>query len=65
MNDWQPQPAQAGCITLDAMFRRAFSLYADRTADSWVEGRLSYAELVLQAGQTAARFPLDDRQCVD
>ncbi len=45
MNDWQVQAALAGGITLDAMFRRAFSLYADRTAVSWDGGRRSYAEL--------------------
>lgn len=45
MNDWHSQAERAGGITLDAMFRRAFSLYADRTAVSWSEGRRSYAEL--------------------
>ncbi len=45
MNNWRSQAERAGSVTLDAMFRRAFSLYADRTAVSWAEGRRSYAEL--------------------
>lgn len=45
MSDWRTQAEQAGSITVDAMFRRAFSLHADRTAVSWADGRRSYAEL--------------------
>lgn len=53
MNDWRAQAGQASGITLDAMFRRAFSLHAGRTAVSWSEGRRSYAELGERAWRLA------------
>jgi fatty-acyl-CoA synthase len=53
MSDWRLQAAQASGITLDAMFRRAFSLYAGRTAVSWADGRRSYAELGKRAWRLA------------
>lgn len=42
---WGADAALAGDITLDAMFRRAFSVFAHRTAVSWDEGSRSYAEV--------------------
>lgn len=43
--EWRDNAALAGDITLDAMFRRAFSLFADRIAVSWEEGHRRYAEV--------------------
>ncbi|GAC1390784.1 MAG: class I adenylate-forming enzyme family protein [Variovorax sp.] len=42
---WRDDAALASDITLDAMFRRAFSAFADRVAVSWDDGRRSYAEV--------------------
>src|SRR6201987_4000444 len=36
--DWQLDAAMAADITLDALFRRAFRVFADRTAVTWEEG---------------------------
>jgi hypothetical protein len=37
--DWQLDAAMAADITLDALFRRAFSVFADRTAVTWEGGQ--------------------------
>lgn len=50
---WRAAAQQARDITLDAMFRRAFVLFADRTAISWDQGRRSYAELGERAWRLA------------
>ncbi|MCC4113958.1 acyl--CoA ligase [Aromatoleum toluclasticum] len=43
--EWRDNAALATDITLDAMFRRAFSLFADRIAVSWEDGQRRYAEV--------------------
>jgi fatty-acyl-CoA synthase len=45
MTDWRHDAALAGDITVDAMFRRAITVFGDRVAISWNEGRRTYAEL--------------------
>lgn len=46
-------PALASDITLDGVFRRAFSVFADRVAVTWPDGRRSYAEVGRRAWRLA------------
>src|SRR5256885_6195925 len=50
--DWQLDAAIAADITLDALFRRAFRVFADRTAVTWEGGQRRYREV----GERAWRF---------
>ena len=43
--DWQLDAAMAADITLDALFRRAFRVFADRTAVTWEGGQRRYREV--------------------
>src|ERR1700720_392650 len=51
--DWQLDAAMAADITLDALFRRAFRVFADRTAVTWEAGQRRYREV----GGRAWRLP--------
>ena len=50
--DWQLDAAMAADITLDALFRRAFRIFADRPAVTWEGGQRRYREV----GERAWRF---------
>src|ERR1700719_1464627 len=43
--NWQLDAAMAADITLDALFRRAFRVFADRTAVTWEGGQRRYREV--------------------
>jgi hypothetical protein len=43
--DWQLDAGMAADITLDALFRRAFRVFADRTAVTWEGGQRRYREV--------------------
>jgi acyl-CoA synthetase (AMP-forming)/AMP-acid ligase II len=49
---WRGAAALAADITVDALFRRAFSVFADRIAVTWADGRRRYGEV----GQRAWRL---------
>ena len=51
--DWQLDAAMAADITLDALFRRAFRVFASRTAVTWEGGQRSYREVGERAWQLA------------
>lgn len=51
--DWRDAAAQAADITVDALFRRAFQVHADRIAVTWLDGRRSYAEVGRRAWSLA------------
>jgi acyl-CoA synthetase (AMP-forming)/AMP-acid ligase II len=51
--DWQRDAARASDSTLDALFRRAFSVFGDRIAVSWEDGQRSYRELGERAWRLA------------
>ncbi len=51
--DWRAEAAVAADITLDALFRRAFSLYRDRVAVTWETGERSYGEVGARAWRLA------------
>ena len=51
--DWKRDAAMAADITLDALFRRAFRIFAGNTAVTWEDGRRSYRELGQRAWQLA------------
>jgi acyl-CoA synthetase (AMP-forming)/AMP-acid ligase II len=49
---WREDAAAATDITVDALFRRAFNVFGDRTAVTWENGERSYA----QVGERAWRL---------
>ncbi len=51
--DWQLDAAMAADITLDALFRRAFRVFADRTAVTWEAGQRRYREVGERAWRLA------------
>ena len=51
--DWQLDAAMAADITLDALFRRAFRVFADRTAVTWEGGQRRYREVGERAWRLA------------
>ncbi len=51
--DWRSAAECASDITVDALFRRAFHVYADRTAVTWLDGRRSYADVGRRAWSLA------------
>src|ERR1700737_3835450 len=51
--DWQLDAAVAADITLDALFRRAFRVFADRTAVTWEGGQRRYREVGERAWRLA------------
>ena len=51
--DWQLDAGMAADITLDALFRRAFRVFADRTAVTWEGGQRASAA---PGGKRAARI---------
>ena len=51
--DWQLDAAMAADITLDALFRRAFRVFADRTAVTWEGGHRRYREVGERAWRLA------------
>src|SRR5437588_10654269 len=77
--DWQLDAAIAADITLDALFRRAFRVFADRTAVTWESGHRRYREVGERAwrlanavrakgydrGDTIAILSETRRQCVE
>lgn len=50
---WQDDAGRAADITLDALFRRASRIFADRTAITWESGERTYGELASRAWQLA------------
>src|ERR1700732_4234876 len=50
---WQLAAAMAADITLDAVFRRAFRVFADRTAVTWEGGQRRYREVGERAWRLA------------
>ncbi len=51
--DWRAQAARATDITVDSLFRRAFRVFADRTAVTWEDGRRSYRDVGKRAWRLA------------
>src|ERR1700746_1246412 len=51
--DWQLDAAMAADITLDALFRRAFRVFADCTAVTWEGGQRCYREVGERAWRLA------------
>jgi non-ribosomal peptide synthetase component F len=51
--DWQRDAAIAAGVTLDALFRRAFRIFADRTAVTWENWQRRCREIGERAWQLA------------
>jgi acyl-CoA synthetase (AMP-forming)/AMP-acid ligase II len=51
--EWQLDAAMAVDISLDTLFRRAFRVFADRTAVTWEGGQRSYREVGERAWRLA------------
>jgi acyl-CoA synthetase (AMP-forming)/AMP-acid ligase II len=51
--DWQRDAAIAADVTLDALFRRAFRIFADRTAVTWEAGQRRCREVGERAWRLA------------